>query len=340
MRNEDALKAGHRAVIAGANFNRDASCFALAYDRGFRVYNTDPLEVWVEREFGEGGLGIATMLDRTNYLALVGGGVRPRYPANKVILWDDMQNKAVLTLEFVLPVLNVLLSREVIVAVLERQVHVYSFASPPQQLASFDTAANPNGLACLRDGILAMPGLVEGRVELVDVNKPNCPVRGLIRAHKGPLRSIALSNSLLATASVTGTLVRVYSLSSMGLLHEYRRGLDKATVWSMAFSPSGNQLAVLSDKSTLHVFVCGETVDHKENRHHALAHVPLAPRYFRDEWSSLSCQVSGHGRGLLAWTDESSIVILWKATNVWEKYVALQDSKELVREARRKIELC
>lgn len=339
MRNEDALRAGHRVEIAGTKFNGDASCFVLAYDRGFRVYSTDPMEMWVERKFVEGGIGIATMLDRTNYLALVGGGPRPRYPANKVILWDDLQNKAVLTLEFVLPVLNVLLSREVIVVVLERQVHVYSFASPPTQLASFDTAANPYGVACLQEGVLAIPGLVEGRVEIIEVTKPNCPVRGLIRAHKGPVRSIALSSTQLATASVTGTLIRTYSLASMGPLHEYRRGLDKAVVWSMAFSPSGEQLAVLSDKSTLHVFVCSRSGDQVQNRHHALAHVPLAPRYFKDEWSFVSCQVNGRGSGVLAWTDETSIVILWKETCLWEKYVMLRGTRELVRESRRKIEL-
>ncbi len=46
----------------------------------------------------------------------------------------------------------------------------------------------------------------------------------------------------------------MFATSNCARIVELRRGVDHATIYSLAISPSGQLLAVTSDKSTLHIF--------------------------------------------------------------------------------------
>lgn len=193
------------------------------------------------------------MLGKANFIALIGGGKQPKFPQNKVIIWDDAKQKVAIQLPVLTTVRSVRLSRTHIAIVLQNSVRVYKFQSPPELWAVFETADNPLGLCCLTAKSLAFPGRTPGQVQLVELSTGNVSI---IPAHGSSLRAIDISRDgdILATASETGTLVRVFATSNCAKIAELRRGVDHATIYSLAIAPSGQLLAVTSDKSTLHIF--------------------------------------------------------------------------------------
>ena len=219
-------------------FNQDSGCFACGTDSGFRIYNVDPFKETFKRNFNN-GIGIVEMLFRCNLLALVGGGNSPRYPPNKVMIWDDHQNRCVGELSFRSDVRAVKLRRDRVVVVLATKVYVYRF-SDLKLLDQIDTQPNPRGLVALcphpKHNVLACPGVTRGhaRVELYDARKST-----VVAAHESDLARLALSGdgSLLATASDKGTLIRVFDAHSGAQLREFRRGVDRALVYSIVFCP-------------------------------------------------------------------------------------------------------
>jgi WD40 repeat protein len=238
-------------------FNQNYQCFACGTTTGFIIYNADPFKETFRRDFPNGGIGYVEMLFRCNILALVGGGQNPRYPPNKVMIWDDHQNRCIGELSFRSEVKAVKLRRDRVVVILEHKIYVYDF-SHLKLLDHIETTSNIRGLCSLcpdpDNTVLVCPGLQKGylRVELYDIKRMN-----LIQAHDSTLGCFALSldGKLLATASERGTLIRIWDTSTGDKIQELRRGADHAEIQSICFSPKTSKyLAVSSDKGTIHIF--------------------------------------------------------------------------------------
>lgn len=130
--------------------------------------------------------------------------------------------------------------------------------------------------------LLVIPGRQMGHIQLVQLPpcKPPEPLGpppsvppskppsslakhpvSIIAAHESPLTTLSVTSSgrLVATTSLRGTLVRIWEAVSGKLLREFRRGSDKAEIYGVAFRRDEKEIAVWSDKGTVHVFSLAST---------------------------------------------------------------------------------
>ena len=154
-------------------------------------------------EISGGTLAAAVPLHSSSLLFLVGGGRSPRYPPNKVILWDEAQGKEVADLEFRERVRGVACRRGWLAVALKRRVVVYKLDTSITRHAEYDTCENPKGVQpvllfpfriitlivteyCISDilglltlateaysTLLAIPGRQSGHVHIIHL--PPCP---------------------------------------------------------------------------------------------------------------------------------------------------------------------
>lgn len=240
------------------------------------------------------GLALAAVLDDRYVAFVAGGRAAGPKKGNVVIFWDCILGSEICRFNFYEAVLGLRLCSRWMVVVLKERTVVFEYLelqrqqrpSPPPEWddarASFSdfeaelrahrgpnkphsihrTSFNPYALVSLVNDLLILPAQTVGQLQLISLKPTSTSTsqqqatKRVLRVHNTALRNFTLSISggLLATASEQGTLVRVYSTKSLAQIAEFRRGMEKAIVSSLAFSPGDRWLAATSDKGTIHMF--------------------------------------------------------------------------------------
>lgn len=258
-------------------------------------------------------------LHRTNLLFLVGGPPSPLYSPNKVVVYSLVKKTSIAVLEFRSTVLGICARLDRLVVVLAKRVVLFAISQGAiTREGAYDTAGNLRGLAQISteagSSLLAIPGRQAGQVAVVQLpplppssskdrkqkqaivqaKNPPFAAKSILLAHTSALSALSItpSGSLIATASIKGTLIRVYDAKSATLVHELRRGTDSAEIFSLSLRNDGAVLACASDKGTIHFW----SLSRDSRRSSLSTPAPLQkeglkllkeylPKYFSSSWS-------------------------------------------------------
>lgn len=218
--------------------------------------------------------------------ALVGGGSKPAFAPDRVILWEDSQKKIISEISTGnKPIKAVKLHKNLLIVVLEDQVIVYDHDIKERSRDS--TTDNPYGICAISPDteniVLAYPSVQVGYITVDHLTIPNRKLH--IKAHESKISQIALNKdgTRVATASEKGTLIRVFDTTTKLLVKEVRRGSKQAHIYSIAFSDDSNFICCSSDTGTIHVF---SLVDNTQNRTSSFSFVGgYIASIFNSEWS-------------------------------------------------------
>jgi len=237
-----------------SSFNFDGTSFTFGTEKGFGYYQSDPFLEKTKQIFGE-GIGIVESLENSNILAFVGGGSNPRDSPNKISIWDDYLYSCVAEIELPGVVKGVKLSKERILATTENRVYVFDFETL-KRVGKYDTVPNPDGLGLLSP-ITNTIAYLTNKIGEVCISKMDGN-KYIIKAHDHNIQKFSLSydETLLATASTRGTLIRVFDSTMSGNtpLKEFRRGYNDCLVKSICFDRNSRHICVSSNTETMHLF--------------------------------------------------------------------------------------
>lgn len=248
------------------SFNQDATTLSVGTRSGYKLFSLSPLsaeklEPPVEKEGGE--VCIVERLFSSSLVALVELS-NPR----KLRVCHFKKNSEICTYSYPDSILSVKLNRQRLLVVLRQHLYIHNIRDMKVMHTIRDTPNNPTGLCALssdnENGYIAYPGSNQNGEVLV-FDAINLKAVATIMAHDSQLVALTFNaqGTKLATASATGTVIRVFSVPQGEKLVEFRRGVKRAQISCLSFSPEDTYLAISSCTDTVHVFRLSEPQEEK-----------------------------------------------------------------------------
>ena len=242
-------------------FNQDYKCLCVGTDDGYQIVDFDSGimdELKKRCDNGTKNCVLVVRLYSSSFVAFVS-----KNSPKRLSVCNFKKDLHICSYTYVSSILNVLLNRDRLIVVCEDELNIHAVRDMKVIHTIRDTPLNPLGASALSNNsatcFLAYPGSnTSGTIQIFDafsLESVTC-----INAHESPLQCMSFNNegNKLATASIKGTIIRVFSVAEENrgaILFELRRGIYRCvTIYSLNFSIDSNFLCASSNTQTVHVF--------------------------------------------------------------------------------------
>lgn len=319
--------------INSVSFNNINSLVTCATDSGYYIYSINPtLE---KRKYCDiGGLSFMKIYNTSNIIVLVGGGANPYKSKDRLFLRDQKFDKNLISIDVSEQIKNILLCKEKIVVAVTKKVYLFDWDGEMQHFV--ETFCNENGLCVLNEetSTIATLGSTKGQICLWNYITGT---KQTIDAHITNVEVIAISSDgrYIATASETGTLIRVFDIENPHKpKYEFRRGSQTANIYAISFSPKNDFLACSSSNGTLHVFdICDSEGATRNSQSYLVGMKNFLPTWFGSQWSFKQYNLNNSSKSICCFDEQNNVYVVnvdgyyYKTPNIGGKFGDLQTMK-------------
>lgn len=223
---------------------------------GYCIYNITPFNKVNEENLG-GGIGIIDINKNNKLIYIIGGGLTPCYPPNKLIIRDYDNKENIKGIYFNDIILNLYVRNDVFILSTEHKIYVYNAddysiireipSNTKKGLFSINTLVGHNHKLRL----LTLSNQ-KGCLNLYDKHSEH--ILNIIKLHDSSIEYFTINKTgdFIASCSCKGTVIKVYDCNKK-CYKEYRRGYNQNKIHYLKFNDPSDKLICISDTS-LHIF--------------------------------------------------------------------------------------
>ena len=241
--------------INSISFTENSESMCVAMNTGFAVFTTNPLKCIFYRKFPDKQIGKAVTLHNSSIVICTGVQGQDSFSDKTVIAFDESIGRSVFEVTLPDSIKQIKMFPSFFSVTTKSEVRIYTF-DPPMLYTQYRNPTNefaPSDLSIHYNmHQAAFTGRDLSTVRIVNGNKTDIS----LKAHNHGISVISMNSdgNYIATASETGTCIRLWKCENGERIAEFRRGRRPTQITSLAFDPRLQLLAVASTNPTLHVF--------------------------------------------------------------------------------------